>query len=221
MVQYNTMKYTSIIITALLSFALLSCEEDKEQRLAETLRLEQRNDSIVKVIDNHWRFDVPVPKDKVQKNLDDWNEWRQFKSELMQKPTGTLTAYEQKVETLISKLSSVKTTIIPFFNKPEVVTRLMVLDTKIKSLHTYISLDAVQSDKVLVLIDEVTKETISLQNQFEEIVRKSEIPKEVGEEEMLRALDTSRMANPDMVPDVLNPTPATPKLAVPTTEGND
>jgi len=220
-VQYNTMKYTSIIITALLSFALLSCEEDKEQRLAETLRLEQRNDSIVKVIDNHWRFDVPVPKDKVQKNLDDWNEWRQFKSELMQKPTGTLTAYEQKVETLISKLSSVKTTIIPFFNKPEVVTRLMVLDTKIKSLHTYISLDAVQSDKVLVLIDEVTKETISLQNQFEEIVRKSEIPKEVGEEEMLRALDTSRMANPDMVPDVLNPTPATPKLAVPTTEGND
>ncbi|OIQ19274.1 MAG: hypothetical protein BM557_06105 [Flavobacterium sp. MedPE-SWcel] len=215
------MKYTSIIITALLSFALLSCEEDKEQRLAETLRLEQRNDSIVKVIDNHWRFDVPVPKDKVQKNLDDWNEWRQFKSELMQKPTGTLTAYEQKVETLISKLSSVKTTIIPFFNKPEVVTRLMVLDTKIKSLHTYISLDAVQSDKVLVLIDEVTKETISLQNQFEEIVRKSEIPKEVGEEEMLRALDTSRMANPDMVPDVLNPTPATPKLAVPTTEGND
>ena len=61
----------------------------------------------------------------------------------------------------------------------------------------------------------------NLQNQFEEIVRKSEIPKEIGEEQMLRALDTSRMANPDIMPDVLNPKPEMPKQFKPTTEGND
>ena len=58
-------------------------------------------------------------------------------------------------------------------------------------------LDVIPDEKVTALINDITKETISLQNQMDEIIRITEIPKEIGEEEMLRALDTVRMADPD------------------------
>ena len=61
-------------------------------------------------------------------------------------------------------------------------------------------LDIIQCDKILPLIDEITKETTALQDQYDEIIRISEIPKEMGEEEMLRARDTTRMADPDNIP---------------------
>ena len=194
------MKYTLFIITAFLSFTLLSCQDDEKQRLAEAKKTEQRNDSILKVVGSNWKFDVPPLTKKVKERIADWNEWERFSNELSQKPTGTLTAYRQKTENLINKVAEVKTTIPPFFDKPQVRGRLTVLDTKIKSLYTYINLDVVQCDKVLRLIDEITEETTALQEQFDEIIRISEIPKEIGEEEMLRARDTTRMANPDNIP---------------------
>ncbi|KAF2515453.1 hypothetical protein E0W68_13025 [Flavobacterium salilacus subsp. salilacus] len=194
------MKYTFFIITALLSFTIISCEDDEKQRIAETRKAEQRNDSILKVVSSNWKFDVPPPTQKVKERIKDWNEWERFMHELSQKPTGTLTAYRQKAENLINKVTEVQTTIPPLFNKPQVRGRLAVLDTKVKSLYTYITLDIVQCDKVLPLIDEITEETIALQKQFDEIVRISEIPKEMGEEEMLRARDTARMANPENIP---------------------
>ena len=80
----------------------------------------------------------------------------------------------------------------------------MVVVTKIRTLYTYINLDVVQKDKIISAIGEISKETISLQNQLDELVKLSEIPKEKGEEDLLKALDTIRMANPDMIPDGKN-----------------
>ncbi len=200
MVQYSIMKCTLFIITAFLSFTLLSCQDDEKQRLAEAKKTEQRNDSILKVVGSNWHFDVPPPTKKVKDQIDDWSQWQQFTNELSQKPTGTLTAYKQKAENLINKVAEVKTTIPPLFDEPQVRGRLTVLDTKIKSLYTYMTLDVVQCDKVLLLIGEITEETVALHKQFDEIIHISEIPKEIGEEQMLRARDTTRMANPDNIP---------------------
>ncbi|AXG73872.1 hypothetical protein DVK85_06310 [Flavobacterium arcticum] len=201
------MKYILFIITTFLSFTLLSCQDDEKQQLAETRKAEQRNDSIVKVVSSNWHFNVPPLTEKVKERIAGWNEWERFSNELSQKPTGTLTAYKQKAENLINKVAEVKTSIPPFFDKPQVRGRLTVLDTKIKSLYTYMVLDVVQCDKVLLLIAEITEETTALQKQFDEIIRLSEIPKEIGEEQMLRARDTTRMANPDNIP---KPSIATP-----------
>lgn len=194
------MKRLSLFLIFLLSAVVLSCQDDEKQRQAETLRAAKHNDSILKIISSHWKFDVPPPTIKVQMRISTWNEWQQFRTELAQKPTGSISAYKQKTKNLVNKADQLRNNIPLMFNKPQVRSRLGVLITKIKQLYTFLNLEVVQEKKVLQFIDEVTKETAAVQYQLDEIIRLSEIPKEIGEEEMLRALDTTRMANPDRQP---------------------
>jgi hypothetical protein len=194
------MKYLKLIMLCCFSVLLFSCKDDESQRRAETVRTQKQNDSILKVISENWRFNVPPVTGKVAAQLAGWNEWQQFSNELMQKPTGSLTAYRQKAKNLVAKAEQLKSNIPAFFDKPQIRSRISVLDTKVKSLYTFINVAVIPDKKVVTLIKEITHETTSLQNQMNELIIISEIPKEAGEEEMLRALDTVRMANPDMQP---------------------
>lgn len=180
------------------SAVLFSCKDDDAQRRAENIRIEKQNDSILKIISENWRFNVAPVSSKVAAYTANWNEWQQFTAELMQKPTGSLTAYKQKAKNLVVKAEQLKNNIPPFFNKPQVLSRIGVLNTKVKSLYTFVNVAVIPEKKVVKLINEITHETTSLQNQMNELIVISEIPKEIGEEEMLRALDTVRMANPEM-----------------------
>lgn len=208
--KYITMRYLNIFLLCLLSAALLSCEDDERQRQAETARSAKQNDSILKIISSNWKFNVPAATPKVQLRISTWNEWNQFKTELAQKPTGDIAAYRQKTKNLVNKGDKLQENIPMMFNKPQLRGRLGVLTTKIRSLSTYLNLPVVQDKKVIPLIGDVTAEIISVQNQMDEIIRISEIPREMGEEEMLRALDTTRMANPDRMPQpgLVTPNPA-------------
>jgi hypothetical protein len=194
------MKYLKLIMLCCFSAVLFSCKNDDALRRAENIRTEKQNDSILKVISENWRFNVPPVSDKVAAQLANWNEWQQFNTELMQKPTGSLTAYRQKTKNLVVKAELLTNNIPSFFNKPQVLTRIGVLNTKVKSLYTYLNVATIPDKKVVALIKEITHETTSLQNQMNELIILSEIPKEIGEEEMLKALDTVRMANPEMQP---------------------
>jgi hypothetical protein len=194
------MKYLKIIILSCLPLLFFSCKDDEQQRQAETLKAAKQNDSILKTISSNWKFDVPPVTPKVALHLNSWSEWEQFNNELSQKPTGSISAYRQKTKNLVAKADLLKNNIPAFFNKPQVRSRIGVLITKIKSLYTYISIDVIPDKKVIGLIKEVTHEMTSLENQFDELVRISEIQKEAGEEEMLKALDTVRMANPEAMP---------------------
>lgn len=191
------MKYLKLIIPCLFSILLFSCEEDPKIRQAEVLKAQKYNDSIVKIISNNWKFEVPQPSPRARQMTAGWNEWQQFKNELAQKPAASLEAYRQKTKILAEKADQLKNNIPPAFDKPQVRSRVGVLITKVRSLYTYIHLDVAQDKKVISLINGITQETMSIQNQFDEIIRFTEIPKEMGEEEMLRALDTLRMANPE------------------------
>ena len=194
------MKYLKLIVLCCFSAVLFSCKDDDAQRRAENIKTQKQNDSILKVISENWRFNVPPVSDKVAAQLANWNEWQQFNTELMQKPTGSLTAYRQKTKNLVVKAELLTNNIPSFFNKPQVLTRIGVLNTKVKSLYTYLNVATIPDKKVVALIKEITHETTSLQNQMNELIILSEIPKEIGEEEMLKALDTVRMANPEMQP---------------------
>jgi len=215
------MKYLKTVLFLSILITLFSCAEDDKQRIAETLRTQKQNDSIVKVISAHWKFNVPAPTPSVAQRISKWNEWEQFNNELKQKPTGNvINAYLQKTKTLVAKADLLRNNVPVFFNKPQVRARMGVLITKIKSLYTYINIETIPDKKVIAIIDEITHEMTALENQFDEIVRISEIPKEQGEEEMLRALDTTRMANPDdMIPRLAspqtNPAPGAPQTTVP------
>lgn len=200
------MKYLKLIVLCCFSAVLFSCKDDDAQRRAENIKTEKQNDSILKIISENWRFNVAPVSSKVATYTANWNEWQQFNAELMQKPTGSLTAYKQKAKNLVLKAEQLKNNIPGFFNKPQVLSRIGVLNTKVKSLYTFINVAVIPDKKVVKLINEITHETTSLQNQMSELIVISEIPKEIGEEEMLRALDTVRMANPEMQP---QPQPST------------
>lgn len=207
------MKYLKILLLLCLSVATLSCEGDEKQRIAETKRTQKLNDSIIKVISANWKFDVPPPTPKVAQRINAWNEWAQFNTELRQKPAGNArNAYLQKTKTLVKRADLIKNNIPVFFDKPQVRSRMGVLITKIKSLYTYMNIETIPAKKVITIINEITHEMAALQSQLDEIVRISEIPKEQGEEEMLRALDTTRMANPDaMIPKLESTQNTTPQ----------
>jgi hypothetical protein len=203
------MKYINIITVFAFAAGLLSCEEDDRQRRVDTIRAEKHNDSILKIISNNWSFEVASPTPAVQQRIITWTEWNQLVTELKDKPKGGINAYKQKTKNLVDKANRVRQNLPAMFAKPQVYSRLGVLVTKIKDLYTYLNVDVIQDKKVLKLIAETRQEIISVQNQLDEIIRISQIPKEQGEEEMLRALDTTRMANPDrmMQPEQITPTP--------------
>jgi hypothetical protein len=66
------------------------------------------------------------------------------------------------------------------------------LISKINSLNLFINLDEIPDNKVVALVIEINVQLLSLQNQLDEIVRKSTIPKEEGESDLIQMLDTSR-----------------------------
>lgn len=194
MKKFDCLNY---IVLGFLSILFLSCNDDDRVRQAEVLKAQKYNDSIVKIIGSRWKFDIPQVTPKVQPRIADWQEWQNFMRELQDKPKNSIDAFKAKADNLADKSDQLQNNIPEVFNKPQVKSRIGVLTTKVKSLYTYINLNVAQDKKVVALIGEIATEVNSIQNQFDEIIRFSEIKREFGEEEMLRALDTVRMANPE------------------------
>jgi hypothetical protein len=75
---------------------------------------------------------------------------------------------------------------------PEIKSRIAVITTKINAINLYIHLNQIPDKKIVQLVQEINGEVASMQWQFDEIKRKSEIKTEDGEGDMLRMLDTTR-----------------------------
>lgn len=177
----------------LLSLLLFSCN-DKDERMADSDKAAKHNDSVFAIINQNWKFNIPPAAPKVQANISSWQRWRVFNQELQQKPKSSLTAFRLKAKNLSAKADSLSVGIPTMFDKPAVKSRISTLNTKLKSLDTYISLEYIPTKKVITIIQDISTEVISIQNQMNEIIVKSEIPKEEGEAIMLQALDTTRHA---------------------------
>ena len=78
------------------------------------------------------------------------------------------------------------------FNLPQTKARIGVIVTKIKSMNLFINLSQIQDKKVVKLIGEINMEIDYLQLQLEEIVIRSQIPREEGEPDIIRMKDSSR-----------------------------
>ena len=59
------------------------------------------------------------------------------------------------------------------------------------------NLRVIPEQRIAKFIPEINEEIKGLYKQWDEIIIKKAIPKEIGEELMLQALDTTRNANPD------------------------
>lgn len=179
-----------------LALGLMACENDSQQQL-ETQKIAEKNEAVFKNISKMWQFNFPNARPEVKSILNGWNEWRQFEIELSQKPKSTLSAFKMKIKNVSSKADTLVISIPLEYNKPQILSRITTLNTKLKSLETFMNLEVIPQQKVAKLIPEINEEISGLYNQWNEIVIKKAIPKEIGEELMLQALDTTRNANPD------------------------
>lgn len=184
-------------LLAIFSLFLFSCN-NKDERIASSDRAAKHNDSVFAIINKNWKFNIPPANPKVQAITKGWQEWRVFNWELQQKPKKSLNAFRLKAKELSAKTDSLNKNIPSLFNKPAVKSRISTLNTKLKSLETFISLEYIPTQKVVTIIQEISIEVISIQNQMNEIIVKSEIPKEEGEAIMLQALDTVRHARREL-----------------------
>lgn len=164
-------------------------------RNLEAEKAQQRNDSIFNEISKNWIFTFPKTNPEIEKTLTEWNSWHQFQNELEQKPKTTISAFQTKIETVSKQTDSLQFTVPERFNTPQVRSRLITLNTQLNSLNTYIQLQEIPKEKVIALIKIVNLEIASVYDQLEEVVIKERIPMEIGEEDMIRALDTTRLAN--------------------------
>ena len=176
-----------------LALGLMACENDSQQQL-EAQKIAKKNEAVFKNISKMWQFNFPNARPEVKSILNGWNEWRQFEIELSQKPKSTLSAFKMKIKNVSSKADTLVISIPMEYNKPQILSRITTLYTKLKSLETFMNLEVIPQQKVAKLIPEINEEISGLYNQWNEIVIKKAIPKEIGEELMLQALDTTRNA---------------------------
>jgi len=180
--------------TALLMalFLLFSCQNNKEQRLMENAKDAKKKETIFNNINKGWAFNANPINPASQGLVTMWPEWRGFLLELNNKPKSTIGAFQKKSKELSKKVAELNNNIPMAYNKPEIKSRIAVLISKINSLNLFINLDEIPDDKVVALVLEINVQLRSLQNQLDEIVRKSTIPLEEGESDMIQMLDTSR-----------------------------
>lgn len=171
---------------------LFACQNNDEKQLAEQQKDAQAQAVIFTKISNGWHFARPTLKPATQSMIQNWTELRQFTDELNEIPKSSIGAFQKKAKDLSRKALALNNTIPAQFNKPEIKSRIAALVTRINSINLFINIDAIPEQKVLALISEVDATMSSLYAQMDEIVRKSQIPLEEGESDMIRMLDTAR-----------------------------
>ncbi len=171
---------------------ITSCQEDPKLRALAQEKEVQKKEVIFKKISNGWNFSVQPNNETSRSLTNTWGEWRVLLNELAQKPKSSLGAFQQKAKTLSKRANDINNNVPIEFNIPEIKSRINALCTKINAINLYIHLNQIPAAKIVKLVQEVNTEISSLQFQFEEINRKSQIKIEDGESDMLKMLDTIR-----------------------------
>jgi len=194
------MKY-KISLFLLLTTVLFSCQNENEKRLAENAKEAKKKEAIFNNINKGWTFlDEPI-NEISESQLNSWTEWREFIKEIGEKPRKTIGAFQKKSTAISKKAMALNNNIPAQFNQPQIKSRISILITKIKMLDLFIHLNTIPDDKVVFLIQEINKELISLERQMDKIVERAKIPKEEGEADFLKMLDTTR-AIPSSAPPI-------------------
>lgn len=170
----------------------MSCQNDNSSLLIEQQKEAKKKEAIFNTINRGWEFDIAPMEPQTMARIGTWNEWRNFLREINQKPKSTLSAFQKKATVLVAKSNELLLGVPQEFNKPQVRARIMVINTKLKSMDLYIHLNQIPDDKVVQLVGEVNTEIEYLQLQLEEIVQRSLIPREEGEPDFQKMKDTTR-----------------------------
>jgi hypothetical protein len=178
----------------ILFFAVLivSCKDDDSQLIIEQQKEAQKKEVVFNTINRGWIFDISPLEATTQNKIQNWVEWRNFLTEINQKPKSTIGAFQKKAAILSKKAMDLEVNIPLDFNKQQIKCRISVIITKVKSLDLYIHLRQIPEQKVIKLVGEINTEIDFFQLQMEEIVKRSQIPLEEGEQDLILMKDTTR-----------------------------
>ena len=185
------MKFKSFYIV-FLSIILFSCQNDNKQLLIEQQKEAEKKEVVFKSIEKGWGFTISPLEPETQAKVKNWLEWQNFLTEIHQNPKSSIGAFQKKAVVLSKKVAELNVNIPPEFNKPQIKARIAVLITKVKSMSLFLNLNQVPSGKVVKLIGEINTEIDFFQLQMEEIVKRSKIPMEEGESDLIKMRDTTR-----------------------------
>jgi hypothetical protein len=171
---------------------LASCQNDNTTLIIEQQKEAKKKEVIFNNINRGWVFNIAPVEPLTQSRINSWMEWRNFLTEINQKPKSTIGAFQKKSKALSVKVMDLNNNIPLEFNKPQVKARIAVVTTKIKSLDLFIHLNQIPDAKVVKLVGEINMEVEYLQLQMEEIVKRSLIPREDGEPDILSMKDSTR-----------------------------
>lgn len=171
---------------------LFSCQQDDAKRKAEQLKDIKKKEAVFYAINEAWFFDIPEMTEKARVITNNWAELRLFVTELDQKPTSSINAFQKKAKILSKKVAELNNNIPAEFNSTPVRSRIAILNTKINSLNLYINLRDIPVKKVEKILAEINVELYWFYEQMEEIIIRSEIPAEDGEPDFMLMKDSTR-----------------------------
>lgn len=188
--------FRNVFISFITILFILSCKDDDSNMAIARLKESKKKEAVFATINNNWNFSVTELQPQSQDLVKDWVVWRLFLTELKQKPKNSIGAFQKKTKTLSKLADSLNKTIPQRLQRPAIKSRLVVLLTHIRSLDLYVNLQNIPTQKAIYAIAEINLALGSFQMQLDEIVRKTQIPVENGEPDLIRILDTAR-AIPD------------------------
>jgi len=185
-VQRNYQMKLPIVYSLLALFLFSSCKEDTKVREMEILKAKKEKELVFNAIDRAWNFPARNLTPESQIIATTWNEWRLFNNELQQKPASTINAYKVKTKSLVQKADVLEGSIPARLNKPKFKSRLAALITKLKALNMFLNIDRIPEKRVIAMVTDLNLEVNAINDQIEEIVRRSHIPLEEGEAVMIK-----------------------------------
>jgi hypothetical protein len=171
---------------------LASCQNDNTALIIEQQKEAKKKEVVFNNINRGWVFNIAPVEPATQNRINNWMEWRNFLTEINQKPMSTIGAFQKKSKALSVKVMELNNNIPLEFNQPQIKARIAVITTKVKSLDLFIHLNQIPDSKVVRLIGEINMEVEYFQLQMEEIVKRSLIPQEEGETDFVKMRDTTR-----------------------------
>lgn len=189
--KFHKMKKNLIGLVVFLTL-IIGCKNDDNQRQIEQDKDIKKKEIVFENVNKDWSFSVPNLNPQTQVLVNNWTEWRLFKEDINRKPKISIGAFQQKSKSLSKKVSNLTLSIPSQIATTAVKSRISVLTTQIKMLELYMNLQQIPYKKVKHLIPEINLAIASLNAQFEEIIRKRQVPIEKGESDMIRMLDTTR-----------------------------
>jgi hypothetical protein len=191
LIQTSTMPFKSFYFL-LIPLFLVSCQNENKELIVEQQKEAQKREVVFSTIERGWVFDISPIEATTQAKINNWAEWRNFLTEINQKPKSTIGAFQKKAADLSKKAMNLQVNIPLEFNKQQIRSRISVIITKVKSLDLYIHLRQIPEQKVIKLVNELNTEIDYFQLQMEEIVKRSQIPVEEGEQDLIKMKDTTR-----------------------------